>query len=585
MIIQRLFRQMSVTQILSAVSTTCCLLIDSVVICRLLGVESMSAYGLASPLLIVLTALGTMTSVGIQVVCGKAIGAGDREGSDNCYSAAVAMSLGMALCAMAMIFALWRPICSFLGAGEAVPENRIFFLTGDYLKGYILGAPFFFLSQAMTPFLQLGGRRKTLLVSVAAMTAVDIAANLVSVYCFHAGMFGIGLASSLSYLAAFLVGLVFFLQKSCPFRFRRQGVRWQGAVEIVGGGSPVIINQICFTVRVFLLNRLLLAISGTDAVAVFATVSALGNVFFSVGLGTGTVALMLSSVSFGEEDRTSLCELVRVMFRQTLELITATILVAEVLSPWLARLFLGGAPDVLAIAIPALRLYSFSLIPCAIVVTFKNYYQGTNRMALTHLISVLDALVFTTLFPWLLSMPYGLTGVWLGITVGELAVQVVILALAWVRHGGISFSAETLSMLARDFGAKEEDYFDASVTDLNSAVEVSEQIRTFCNNRGMERRTGYFVGLCVEEIAVNTIQHGFTKDNQSHSIDVRLVVKDGNRLIRMRDNCVEFDPTAYMELHSADSPESHIGIRMVMNMVKEANYIHTLGLNNLTLRL
>ena len=114
------------------------------------------------------------------------------------------------------------------------------------------------------------------------------------------------------------------------------------------------------------------------------------------------------------------------MFRQTLELITATILLAEVLSPWLAKLFLGGAPDVLAIAIPALRLYSFSLIPCAIVVTFKNYYQGTNRMALTHLISVLDALVFTTLFPWLLSMPYGLTGVWLGITVGELAVQLAI---------------------------------------------------------------------------------------------------------------------------------------------------------------
>lgn len=28
---------------------------------------------------------------------------------------------------------------------------------------------------------------------------------------------------------------------------------------------------------------------------------------------------------------------------------------------------------------------------------------------------------------------------------------------------------------------------------------------------------------------------------------------------------------------------AHIGLRMVMNMVKEAEYINTLGLNNLTL--
>ena len=46
---------------------------------------------------------------------------------------------------------------------------------------------------------------------------------------------------------------------------------------------------------------------------------------------------------------------------------------------------------------------------------------------------------------------------------------------------------------------------------------------------------------------------------------------------------MNFDPIKYLELHSDDDPTSHIGIRMVMKMVKSANYVNSLGLNNLTL--
>ena len=93
------------------------------------------------------------------------------------------------------------------------------------------------------------------------------------------------------------------------------------------------------------------------------------------------------------------------------------------------------------------------------------------------------------------------------------------------------------------------------------------------------------VGLCVEEIAMNIIEHGFTKDRRPHSIDVRMVVRDDKRIIRIRDNCVNFDPTKYLELHKSneEDPTAHIGLRMVMGMVKEAEYINTLGLNNLTM--
>ena len=48
---------------------------------------------------------------------------------------------------------------------------------------------------------------------------------------------------------------------------------------------------------------------------------------------------------------------------------------------------------------------------------------------------------------------------------------------------------------------------------------------------------------------------------------------------------MNFDPVKYLEMHEDDDPASHIGIRMVMKLVKDANYVNSLGLNNLTLTL
>ena len=64
--IKKLFRQMLLTQIVSSMTVTLCMLIDSIMIGRFLGVNAMSAYGLASPLLLVFAALGSLISSGFD---------------------------------------------------------------------------------------------------------------------------------------------------------------------------------------------------------------------------------------------------------------------------------------------------------------------------------------------------------------------------------------------------------------------------------------------------------------------------------------------------------------------------------------
>jgi anti-sigma regulatory factor (Ser/Thr protein kinase) len=115
------------------------------------------------------------------------------------------------------------------------------------------------------------------------------------------------------------------------------------------------------------------------------------------------------------------------------------------------------------------------------------------------------------------------------------------------------------------------------------ATEASVKAAAFCKEHGESARNSMLISLCVEEMVNNIVTHGFKKDRNDQSVDVRILFKDGKRIIRIRDNCMNFDPLEYLKLHKTDDPAAHIGIRMVMKMVKSANYVNSLGLNNLTL--
>ena len=171
--IRKIFRQMLVTQILSSMTVMLCMLVDSIMIGRFLGVDSMTAYGLANPVLLVFAAFGTMLSAGIQVLCGKTVGAGDRDGTNSGFSVSVIIAGIVSVVGLAAVFAFTGPIAQLLGADPN--SGEVYKLTQDYLRGFIIGAPAFLFAQVMVPYMQLSGNQTRLVVAVGVMTLSDIA--------------------------------------------------------------------------------------------------------------------------------------------------------------------------------------------------------------------------------------------------------------------------------------------------------------------------------------------------------------------------------------------------------------------------
>ena len=586
---------MLLAQILSSMTVMICMLIDNIVIGRYLGIHAMTAYELASPILLIFAAIGTTLSAGIQVQCGKTMSISDRKANNECFSTAIVTALAIAGTGLLIVMIFIDPICRLLMFRADNPTAELFNNTKHYLQGFIIGAPAFILAQISVPFLQMSGNRKLLVIAVASMTGADILLDFLNVTPFiNGGMFGMGMASSISYYVALLVGLIAFLNKKFIFKFKLKSVRFKVTRKLLRYGLPTVISQISLVLLTYIVNQTLWRSGGgADAdfgVAAYSVISAVGNICFSVGSGVGAVAMMLASIFYTDEDRTSMTQLVKTMcyYAVLLNLILTAVIAA---AAWpIANLFLAEQQGVdidaaIGITTLGLRLYSLCLIPAALNATFRHFYQGVNRRGMTNTISVLQNLVLTALFVVGLNMtPLGMNGVWLAFVCGEASTFIVMSVIVRIRARK-RLSAETYALMRENFGVKPEDCFEASVADLDGAIDAIARAKDFCEERGLDKDSTQNIALCMEELAKNIVSYGFAADEKKHSIDFRLWLKDGKKFLRIRDNCVEFDPVRYRETHRFERSKSHTGIRLTMEHVAEAHYVNALGLNNLTLEM
>ena len=584
--IRRLFRQMMITQVISSMTVTLCMLIDSIVIGRFLGVDAMAAYGYTQPVLLAFAAPGAMISAGIQVVCGNTLGSGDRDETDSCFTVSVALTALISVLGLAAVLIFSGPICTLLGAGKPGAQNPVYYLTKDYLTGFIIGVPAFLTAQIMVPYLQMSGRRMRLVSAVLVMTILDIAFDLINVLLIHGGIFGMGLASSLSYYAAIIVAIGYFTGKDCLFRLRKKGLSLAMLRRITGGGVPTVINQLSLVLLILLINNLLKSTGGNDAVAAYSVISTISNLCYAFCNGISSVALMMASIFYADEDRTSLYDLVDIMRRSAIVVLAAvTVFVIGFARPIVA-LFLDNEPETAMLAASGLRLFSLCLIPCALNTTFKFYYQGIERVRLMELICVLQNFALPAMGAVLLSMILGTTGIWLCFLFGEGAALLFICIYVWKQNRRVSLSVKDFALVPASLGVAPENCLECKVNSIDDAVETSKRAIDFYLAHGVDKNTSNLIGLCIEEMTCNIVTHGFPKGRPSaNTIEIRLLIRDDKKIISIRDNCIGFDPIHYHELHRDDDPIAHIGIRVVVALAKEAVYVNTFGLNNLMLHL
>ena len=576
--IRKLVKQMLSAQIFSALAVSLCLLVDNIMIGRFYQEQGMASYTLANPLLLSIGAIGSLLAAGVQVACGKSLGSGSREETNAGYSSAVAFGTAVSVLFAAAVVLFAPFLARVMGAGNS---GGLYDMTKGYLIGFSIGAPGSMGALVLIPFLQMAGQGNLLIIAVLTMTVTDIALDLLNGLVLHWGMFGMGLASSVSYYAAIAVVGTYFLSKRCVFRFSFRGIGLKKIAELFRGGVPAGFNMASSVILVFLLNRILRSTGGSSALAAFAVITSLGNAANCITTGVGGVSLTLSGIFFHEEDRTALRTLIGCLSRYGVILGLGMGIFLVVTAPVLVSLFIAEPGETQRMAALGLRLFAAGMIPCSINNALKNVYQGTKRVFLTVLISLLEGTFFPVLAGFVFSRFMGTTGVWLYFLAGETLTLLFIAALVMILARKLPWQDGAALLLKKDFGVMPDCLLEMDIRSMEDVTAAAQKAEQFCRDHGQDAKVSNHIALCIEEMAANTIQHGFAMDQKHHDLSVRLLQKEADTVLRFRDDCGAFDPVSYIPKDGEDA----LGIRLVLAFAQDARYTYALNLNNVCIRI
>ena len=577
--IAAMYRSTAFSLIFTELTGVIAVLIDGVVTSRFLGADAYSGISLLGPFSSMVLLIAGIFSTGCSIVCSQFVGQGRKDEANEAFNLSSLLTLLISVVVILACFAIPSLILQLCG----VPLNKYPELNQHmygFLDGYRFGIPALMLVQVIAPILVMDDGKKLFSISSIVLCVVDVVCDLLNVFVFHGGTFGMGLATSLSYWAQAIMLIAHFVRPNHYFRYSLSHVSIRHLGAVFGNGTPALVKKLALTAKEILTNYLNIMVALTTvAIAARGIQSDFTQVFFCIPTGMGRALVTMVGVYYSSNDLHGLRFLYAYALRLGAALSAITMAVVLLTAPLLAGIYTAD-PEVAELATFSIRWTAVAIEFYTSVSLLLHYLQGVGKTRIANTISIFERFVLPVAAAYVLGMLFGSEGILASATISEILVLVLVGVVNCIRCRGIPQELVDVMSLPKDFGGAEADNLYATIRTADDVIVECERTYRFCVDHHVEERSAKLMSLCVEEMATNIIKSAQRK-GASVRVDFRLYM-DGTRICySMMDLGDHFDPTLFYELHAGDNPTKNLGIRMVMNMAEEVRYYSAFGSNNL----
>ena len=584
-IVEKVFRKSLTAYMMNNFTWAVGSLVDGAIIGNFLGVDAMAAYGLIWPLTFVYALIGSILSGGSRNLYTNLAGHGKTDEANNVFTLACILSVMLSVTMVILTYLFISPLAGFLGAKG---ENELLRpLVCRYLSGFILGLPFDSCAKILSGYMGLDSDHERVVGATIAMTITDIIGDLAAVMLFNGGMFLLGFTTALGQIVYFAVLASHFFRKDIMLRFSLKGLT--GTKEkiktIISNGAPSGITRISNAFCGIAVNSILSASAASSYIAAYSIHKSMGSLVGATYLGVADTVWTLSSIYYGEEDKKALDELQLTAFRIGISITGFVAVILALFPRFFARIYIGKS-DIQALELTSQSIRTFALcVPLYLVVyLFDDYLMGTNKLKTSNIYSFFLECGVVVPIVWLMVKFFGGQGAWLATPIALLTMSFFAYIYIALWNKNESFKINRL-LLEENFGTSNERELNITADTVLEVVGMSRLVGLFCKENGIDMKKANIISLCIEELGMNIIEHGFS-DGKPHSIDMRILAKDDEVIVRIRDDCRPFNLTEQYKIISLqEDVTKNIGIRMVVKTCKDIQYLSTMGTNNLIIRI
>ena len=567
--IRSTYRKSVVTGMLSILSVNINVFVDGILVGRRLGSDALAAINLSLPLYLALCILGSFFAAGTEIPAARAIGIGNKERRDLFFDTGLNASVLVSLLITAVALLLREPLVSFLCAEEGprqyVMQYVVITLIGALPK-IVIYIPFW--------YLRLDGKNMAVAVMMTIMTIVNIVLDVIFVDALEMGVFGAGLASVIATALACAYGMIRLFSKGSPYRWHLRMTRkkrdWS---TILSSGFPSAFNNLCATVRLLIINAMLMASGGAQLVAVFTAVNGIAGFGECITLGVPASGSAMLGVFSGEKDNPSCRLLLREEWKTGCVAGGVFLAVCMGLSGVVMKMY-GLA---VSITVPLLWM-TLSVFPALLLNILITYYNLAARDAWANVLIFQRQIIMTYIS---LSLVLRLRfSVFSFLFFAEAATLVLWWAMTGLYHRRKRRNSRYLLTDLED--EKNGRLLNFSVNaEVDEIVSASERISDFCAVNGMSVKQTMRLEMSMEEVMTLIRQVNEEKEIRNLRFDLRAYAVNGVRGIRIRYSGIDFNPFNFSQEAVNAEEDMYMGVRMIKKMVEMVNYQRVFGVNML----
>ena len=572
-LLNRKFNEYLFPAILSAMSILLAAFVDGIIVSRLISADALSAVNLADPVILFMQAVFFLFGIGGLISISRALGERNSRKANALFTLAAVGSV-----ITAAVVTLLGTLFTDNIVSAICNEQKLTQMVKEYVSYSFYGSSLMIVVPTFVLLMRVDGLPKFSSAVLVVSNAVNLIMDIVYIKVFDMGIKGAALATVTGYvfgLAMVLYYLCIYKKRALRFvKVSLKEIKYLG--ELCASGISSVLNTVLLFVKAILLNRIVISTAGAEGIKAFSVcnfILTFMSMFVSGGADTMTPIISMLS---GEKDFKGLRFVLKRTFIFVLGCCTAVIAFICIFPETVLGIFSVKSESGLEIGIPAVRIFSLSLIGMGICYIMMNFYQATKHKPLSIMVSLLRGLVITVPLAFAMSKLFGTSGIWWSLFISEMLTAVILFAVSFIisRKKKDKYS----SILLFEKNAQSNAVYDVSLeAEQKGAVKVSETIRDFCLENSVEDKKAQYAGLLAEE----TVEHirRFNTD-AAPRIDLFCSVLPDKVILSVRDNGAIFDP-AKVE----DDTEEFSNLKMIHSVADNVEYTRVIGLNNMLVEL
>lgn len=410
------FSHYTILSVLGMLGVSCYILADTFFVSKGLGTNGLAALNLAIPVYNFIHGTGLMLGMGGATKFSVCKSQNRKESVDCIYTNTVYLAVLFAVIFVLTGTFLSEQIASVLGADADILE-----MTTTYLRWLLLFSPAFLMNDVFLCFVRNDGSPQISTTAMMLGSFANIVLDYIFIFPMQMGIFGAVFATGLSPVISISVMLLYRIKKKNSFHLMKTKMRTDIIRQELSLGVPSLIAQVSAGIVMIIFNMIILRLEGNTGVAAYGVIANISIVIVAIYTGIAQGIQPLISNFYGVGDERQIKMVLRyAMIAMAVFSIVVYLFVFLFAQPVTNIFNHENNVRMQQIAVEGLKLYFTSNIFVGYNTILAVYFTSIEKALPAQVLSILRGFVLIVPMAFVLSVLWGMTGVWLAYPLTEL---------------------------------------------------------------------------------------------------------------------------------------------------------------------